>query len=95
VAKRKLTLSVEEDLLREVKSLVASEGGSLSRVFEEFLEYMAPSRWLDELARELGLGELEPIAPSEVPRLRPRGLDAARIVRELRAGRAERVTPVA
>jgi len=38
LAKRKLTLSVGEELLREAKVLQANEGRSLSSVIEEPLE---------------------------------------------------------
>ena len=91
MGKRKLTLSVREDLLDEIRRIVASERRSLSSVVEEYFEYIASARWIDFLAEELGLGELEPIMASEIPGLRPSGLDAARTVRELRNGRAGRV----
>ena len=87
LVKRKLTLSVDGELLREVKSLLAGEGESVSGVVEEFFESLLGFRWLDGLAEELGLGRLEPLDPSEVPRRRPAGLDAGRLVRELRDGR--------
>jgi hypothetical protein len=87
VAKRKLTLSVGEDLLDEVKRIAAIEGRSLSSIVEEYFEYVVFSRWAEALCGELGLGGLEPTTESEVPRGRPRGLDAARIVRELRGER--------
>jgi len=37
MAKRKLTLSIDENLIREVKGILAGEGYSLSQVVEEFL----------------------------------------------------------
>jgi hypothetical protein len=43
LAKRKPTLSVGEELLREAKVLQADEGGSLSGVVEEPLEYIVSS----------------------------------------------------
>lgn len=92
MGKRKLTLSVEEDLLEEARRAVASEGGSLSGVVEEYFEYLVSAKWVNALADELGIGGLEPTMASEVPRLRPPGLDAARVVRELRDGRAGRVS---
>jgi len=91
MGKKKLTLSVSEDLLREVKLLASGEGRSLSSIVEEYFEYLVSSRWIDVLAEELGLGKLEPTAESEIPRQRPSGLDAAKIVRELRASRGERI----
>ncbi len=89
--KKKLTLSIDEDLLREARVVLAGEGRSLSGVIEEFLESVVASRWIDELARDLGFGDLTPLDPSSIPRQRPRGFDAARIVRELRDGRVLRL----
>ena len=47
-------------------------------------------RWLEELARDLKLNGLLPLNPLEIPRSRPKGLDAAKIVRELREGKTPR-----
>ena len=87
MAKRKLTLSVNEDLLREVKNALAGRGKTLSEAVEELLELMLASRWIEKLAKSLKLGDLLPLDPLEIPRQRPKGLDAARVVRELRDGR--------
>jgi len=89
MAKRKLTLSVEGDLLDEVKGIVAVRGRSLSSIVEEYLEYLVFERWAEALAEELGLGGLEPTTESEVSGSMPRGLDAAAVVRELREGRVK------
>ncbi len=87
MAKRKLTLSIDGDLLEEARKLVAAEGRSLSSVVEEYLEYLVFGRWVEALSRELGLEDLEPTAEYEIPSSRPKGLDAAKVVRELREGR--------
>jgi len=83
--KKKLTLSISEDLLREVKLIARQEGRSLSSIVEEYFEQLIASRWAEELAKDLGA--LEPT--SEIPR--PNGLNAAEIVGELRKGREERI----
>jgi len=88
LAKKKLTLSIDEDLVREVKSVLAGEGLSLSGVVEEFLESITASRWLEELAENLRLGDLNSLDPSSIPKVRPKGYDATKIVRELREQRA-------
>lgn len=88
MGKKKLTLNVDEELLREVKSALASEGKSISGVVEELLGSVLAYRWVEELAESLGLGRLDPLDPSEIPRSRRAGLDAAKIVRELRNERA-------
>ncbi len=72
----------------EVKMFAAIEGRSLSDIVEEYFEYLVFSRWAESLGEELGLsGDLEPITEQEIPKIRLRGLDAARIVRELREER--------
>jgi len=45
-------------------------------------------RWAEALGGELGLGGLEPTTESDIPKGRSKGLDAARIVRELREERS-------
>jgi hypothetical protein len=80
MARKKLTLSVRGDLLDEIKKLATIEGRSLSSIFE----YMVFGRWVEALSRELDLGSLEPKNEFEVPRSRPKGLDAAGMVRKLR-----------
>ena len=87
MAKRKLTLTVDGSVLKEVKSVLAGQGFSISRVVEEFLESLLASRWLEELADDLGYESLLPLDPSKIPVDRPRGMDAAKVVRELRDGR--------
>ncbi len=93
MAKRKLTLTVEEKIVDEAKIMAARNGSSLSGIFEEFLEYIVPTKWIDNLARELDLGDLEPVAFSDIPRTRPKGLDSARIVREIRSSRERKLEP--
>jgi len=39
--KRKLTLSVREDLIDEVRRVALSEGKTLSDLIEEYLEFLA------------------------------------------------------
>ncbi len=70
MAKKKLTLSVGEDLLDEVKRIAAIEGRSLSNIIEEYFEYVVFRRWAEALGGKLGLGRLEPTTESEVPRAR-------------------------
>ncbi len=91
MGKRKLTLSVGRDLLEEAKLYAREVGRSLSDVVEEYFEYLASTRWIDALSKELRLEDLEPTTESEIPVSRPTGLDAAKIVRELRKGRVEMI----
>lgn len=75
--------------MSEVKKLVALEGSTLSGIVEEYLEGLVFERWIQELCDSLDLGELEPTSESEIPLGRPKGLNAAEIVRELRERRTE------
>ena len=60
--------------------MLAREGKSLSSVVEA-LSSIIVSKWVDELAGELELGRLDPIDPSTIPRTRPKGLDAEKIIK--------------
>ena len=78
--KRKLTLSIDEELLRNVRAILAREGKSLSSIVEEALSFIIVSKWIDELADELELDRLDPIDPSIIPKTRPKGLDAGKLL---------------
>ena len=90
VGKRKLTLSVRDYLIDEAKLYAREHGKSLSELVEEYLEYLVSDLWVESLAEELGFNKLEPTGEDEIPKIRPRGWDAARILRELRNGRLRR-----
>jgi hypothetical protein len=91
MVKKKLTLSLEGDLLDEVKGIAAIRGRSLSGIVEEYLEYLVFERWAEALGKELDLGDLEPTTESEISGSRPKGLDAAAAVRELRERRVKNI----
>jgi len=86
MVKRKLTLSIDGELLSEVKKLSTLEGISLSEIVEEYFEGLVFERWVQSLCDDLDLGELEPTTKLEITRNKPKGLDAAKVVRELREG---------
>jgi hypothetical protein len=48
MVKRKLTLSIDEELLSEVKKLSTLEGISLSEIVEEYFESLVFERWVWE-----------------------------------------------
>ena len=79
--KRKITLSIDEEFLREARAMLAREGKSLSSVVEETLSSIIVSKWVDELAGELELDRLDPIDPSTIPKTGPKGLDAEKIIK--------------
>ena len=91
MGKRKVTLSIEEEVLREAKVVAGFEGKSLSGLIEEYLENLAMSRWLESLAAGLGVERLEPTSENEIPSQRPEGFDSAQVVREARRSREEMI----
>ncbi|MCE4616411.1 MAG: DUF6364 family protein [Aeropyrum sp.] len=91
MGKRKVTLSIEEEVLREAKVVASLEGKSLSGLVEEYLESLATSRWLEKLAASLGVERLEPTSEDGIPSRRPEGFNAAQAVREARGSREERI----
>ncbi len=84
VGKKKVTLSIEERVLREAKVLASLEGKTLGGLVEEYLESLAMSRWLESFAANLGVESLEPTSENEIPSQRPDGFDSAQVVREAR-----------
>ncbi len=91
MGKRKVTLSIEEGVLREAKVVASLEGKSLSGLVEEYLESLAASRWLEKLAASIGTGRLEPTSEDEIPNQRPEGSNSAQAVRETRRSREGRI----
>lgn len=89
--KVKITLSLREDLVRKARSRLALESRSLSDLVEEFLANYDTLEFLDRLCESLGLRKRF-YTSSEVKAGRPSGLKAEAIVRELRDGRAERLS---
>jgi len=47
---------------------------------------------VDELAGELELGRLDPIDPSTIPKTRPKGLDAEKIIKKERSRSIENLS---
>ncbi|MEB3780669.1 MAG: DUF6364 family protein [Desulfurococcales archaeon] len=91
MGKKKVTLSIEEEVLREAKVVTSLEGKSLSSLVEEYLESLVALRWLERLAASIGIERLEPTSEDEIPNQRPKGFDAAQAVREARRSREERI----
>ncbi len=87
VAGGRIVVRLRRGAAEEIREAAARRGKEPAELLEEYLEYIASSEWLEALAEDLGLEPLEPLDPGEVARGRPRGLDAARAVRELRDGR--------
>jgi len=88
----KITLSVDQELLKEAKEVLAREGVSISSIVEEALESLVASRLFEKVAEELGLENLVLVNPDDILEQRPKGLEAAEVVGELRRRRLEKLS---
>lgn len=88
VGKSKVTLSVDDELLREARSYLAENGLTISGTLERALSEVSASALVEKVAERLG-GRLQYVSFEDVSRKRPKGLDAAKAVREARDARAE------
>ena len=91
MTKIKVTLSLDERLVKKVKSKLALEGKTLSGTIEKLLANLDHLRFLDGLGEALRL-ERGVHSFKEVMADRPRGLDAGAVVRELRDEREKRIS---
>ena len=89
--KTKVTLSVDEELLRESKGYLAEKNQTVSGTLEKALSEMAVSRFVERVAASFG-GRLGYIGYDQIPKKRPGGKDAARAVREARVGRTSAIS---
>ena len=88
----KITLNVDQELLKEAKGVLAREGVSISSVVEEALESLIASKLFEEMAKRLGLGNLVMVNSGDILEQRTGGLEAAEVVREPRRGRLSDTT---
>lgn len=86
-----MTLTVDEELLRESKAYLAEKSLTISGTLEKALSEMAASGFVEKVAEDLG-EKLGYVGYDQVPRERPKGKDATRAVREARRERASAVS---
>jgi hypothetical protein len=91
MGKTKVTLSVDEDLLRESKAYLAEKNLTVSGTLEKALSEMAVSSVVEKMAANLG-EKLDYVGYDQVPRRRPKGRDASRVVREARGERTNAIS---
>jgi Family of unknown function (DUF6364) len=91
MGKTKVTLSVDEEILREAKAYLAERNLTVSGTLEKALSEMKASALVEKVAANLG-EKLGYVGYDEVPRRRPKGKDAARAVRGSRGERARAVS---
>jgi len=91
MGKTKVTLSVDEVLLRESKAYLAEKNLSVSGALANALSEVAVSSLVEKVATNLG-ESLGYVGYEQVPRKRPKGKDSARIIREARGERASAIS---
>ena len=90
MAKIKLTLSIDEEVLSKAKVRTAAGKKSISEMVEELLESVGGS--FSEEIKRLGLKE-KYVSFEEVTRKRKKsGLSAGAVIRELRDERAKKIS---
>ena len=82
---------MDEELLRESKAYLAEKNLTVSGTLERVLSEMAASGFVEKVAATLGK-KLEYIGYDQVPARRPKGKDAAKVLREARGERASAIS---
>jgi hypothetical protein len=91
MGKIKVTLSVDDALLREAKAYLAEKNLTISGTLEKALSEIAVSNVAERVASSLG-EKLGYVGYDQIPRRRPRGKDAAKTIREARGERASAIS---
>ena len=89
--KTKLTLSIDDKLILEVKAYLAKRDRGISEVVELFLRDLVTEKELVSMMDALGI-EQKYISYEDVVRGRPGGLEASGMVRETRDGREKSIS---
>ncbi len=89
MAKTKLTLSIDKDVIKEAKSQAILTDSNISNLVENFLKSVGRS-WIDELRSKLDIKE-KYVSYEDVIKGRPKGSFSERIIRSMRDGRANRL----
>jgi hypothetical protein len=91
MGKTKVTLSVDEELLRESKAYLAEKNLTVSGTLEKALSELAVSVFVGKVAASIEK-KLDYVGYDQVPRKRPKGKDAAKVIREIRGERASAIS---
>ncbi len=89
MSKTKLTLSIDRDIIKEAKAQAILTDSSISDMVENFLRSMGRS-WADSLREGLGI-KRRYVSYDDVIKRRPKGLNAAKLVRAIRDERANSI----
>jgi hypothetical protein len=90
MAKTKLTLSIDEEVIKEAKSESLRRNTDVSTLVEEFLRSISRLR-IKEIMLKLGVEERY-VSYEEIAKGRPSGLAAEKVIRELRNGREQNIS---
>jgi hypothetical protein len=91
MGKTKVTLSVDEELLRESKSYLAAKNLTVSGTLESAMSEMTVPGFVEKVAASLE-ERLGYVTYEQVQRNRPKGKDAVKAIREARGERASAVS---
>lgn len=91
MGKIKVTLSVDDELLRESKAYLAEKSLTVSGTLERALSEMAVSKVIENVASNLG-EKVVYVGYDQVPGRRPKGRDAAKTIREARGERTSAIS---
>ncbi len=83
MTKGKVTLSVDEELIREAKAFLARKDMTMSGVVEDFLRSLVTPAAIEGVMGELQI-ERKYVSFEDVIQNRLVGLDAGKIIREMR-----------
>lgn len=83
MAKTKLTLSIDEELVREAKAYLARKNQRISPLVEDYLRSLVTVAAVERMMDELGI-KRKYVSFEEVMRNRPLGGNAGKMVREMR-----------
>ena len=91
MTKTKVTLSIDKQVVSQAKVALAKKGENMSEEVERFLESLSGSGDMDKMLSVLGI-QRRRVGSEEIEKLRPKGSDAAKAVREMRNARKESIS---
>ncbi len=91
MTKTKVTLSIDKQVASHAKVELAKKGENMSETVERFLEALSSSGDVNKMLGVLGI-QRRRVGSEEIEKSRPKGLDAAEAVREMRNARKESIS---
>ena len=91
MTKTNVTLSVDKQVVAVAKVTLAKKGKNMSEMVEKYLESMSGSGNIEKMFEVLKIQKRR-MGSEEVERLRPKGADSERAVREMRNARNKKLS---